>query len=108
MNTLLQLYRKVEELLGNLPRVLLLLMAVYFMRNPFVNSRVVELSWYFKWPAEFVVLLFLALAASALLRLARSHGNESPADQALARAGSAKAADVKAPASGNGGPSAGV
>lgn len=86
MNTLVQLYRKSEEFLGNLPRIPLLLIAVYFMRNPFVAGHFVELEWYFKWPAEFLVLLLLAFAVSAGLRLAMSHGNESPADQSLARA----------------------
>lgn len=96
MNAVVQMYRKAEEFMGNLPRTLLLLLAVYFMRNPFIAGHFVELEWYYKWPAEFVVMLFLALALSALLRLARSHGNESPADQGLAKASAAKVGEAKA------------
>jgi hypothetical protein len=80
MNAVIRVYRMVEQFLGNLPRTLMLFLAVYCMRNPLMGH-FQELYWPLKCPVEFLLLLLLALALSSALRLVMSHGNESPADQ---------------------------
>lgn len=73
-------WRITENFLGNLPRVVLLALAVVFMRNPIVG-RYSDMGWYLRLPLEFVLLLLVTLAVAAALRVAVNHGNEGPDDE---------------------------
>jgi hypothetical protein len=68
-----------EDLLSRLPRVVLLLLAVLVLRNPMADGAYSLWAWYFKMPVEFLLLLFVALAFGAAVRVGSGYGDEGPA-----------------------------
>ncbi|MGH7441404.1 MAG: hypothetical protein ACREKE_01895 [bacterium] len=69
----MKVFAAIEDLLAYLPRTVLLVLAVFVMRNPFAEGSLHRFGWYVRLPLEFVLLLFLALALAAALRLIRDH-----------------------------------
>ena len=68
-----------EDLLSKLPRLVLLLLAVVVLRNPLADGAFSSWGWYFKMPIEFLLLLFVALAFGAAVRVGSGYGDEGPA-----------------------------
>jgi hypothetical protein len=68
-----------EDLLSKLPRLVLLMLAVLVLRNPMADGAFSLWGWYFKMPIEFLLLLFVALAFGAALRVGSGYGDEGPA-----------------------------
>ncbi len=68
-----------EDLLSRLPRVVLLLLAVLVLRNPLADGSYSLWPWYCKMPVEFLLLLFVALAFGAAVRVGSGYGDEGPA-----------------------------
>jgi hypothetical protein len=68
-----------EDLLSGLPRVVLLVLAVVVLRNPMADGTFSSWGWYFKMPIELLLLLFVALAFGAAVRVGSGYGDERPA-----------------------------
>jgi hypothetical protein len=68
-----------EDLLSRLPRLVLLMLAVLVLRNPLADGAFSLWGWYFKLPIEFLLLLFVALAFGAAVRVGSGYGDEGPA-----------------------------
>jgi|GEM_PF-4437688 len=65
-----------EDLLNQLPRIVLLALAVFILRNPIVGGLFMSWAWYFKMPCEFVVVVSAALALCAGIRVAAGHRDD--------------------------------
>jgi hypothetical protein len=74
----------IEERLQQLPRVILLAVAVLIMREPQIQGTFLDWGWYLRLPIEFVLVLLASLAVATVVKLVRSHGDEGPADEAPA------------------------
>ncbi len=81
----MRLLSALENLLDNLPRVLLLALAIVAARNPLVDGRFAYLAWYLRMPLEFVVLVLLALTAAQIFRVLGYDGDEPPTRKGRSR-----------------------
>jgi hypothetical protein len=65
-----------ENFLSGLPRLVLLALAVFLLREPHVQGPLADLGWYFRWPLELLLVVLGAMTLAAFLRLVLRHGED--------------------------------